>query len=103
MQILEPLFWLADTILGLYIFLLLASVIMSWLITFSVINTGNRFVYLLADFLYKITEPLLRRIRRYLPNMGGLDISPIVLLIAIYFLRRVLYQVAIEIGIRPGF
>ena len=103
MQLLEPIFWLIDTVLDLFIFLLIASVIMSWLISFNVINTSNRFVYIFADFLYKITEPALRPIRRFLPNMGGLDISALVLLILIYFVQRILFQIAVQMGVRPGF
>jgi len=103
MQLLEPLFWLIDTVLDLLIILLFASVIMSWLISFKVINTSNRLVYLTADFLYRVTEPALRPIRRRLPNFGGLDISPILLLFVIYFVQRVLFQLAVSIGVHPGF
>ena len=103
MQIIEPIFWLIDTLLDLFIILLIASIIMSWLITFNVINTSNRFVYLVGDFLYKVTEPALRRMRRILPHLGGLDISPLILLILIYFVQRILFQIAVEMGIRPGF
>ena len=103
MQLLEPLFWLIDTVLDLSIILLFASVIMSWLISFKVINTSNRLVYLTADFLYRVTEPALRPIRRRLPNFGGFDISPILLLFVIYFAQRILFQFAVSIGVRPGF
>ena len=78
---------------------LILAVIMSWLISFNVVNTTNRVVYLVADFTYRITEPALRPIRRFLPNLGGLDISPIVLLMVIWFLRDVLRRLAFETGV----
>ncbi|WP_341912704.1 YggT family protein [Ferrovibrio terrae] len=84
------LFWLIDTILELYTWVLIASAILSWLIAFNVINTRNRFVYAVGDFLYRITEPVLRPIRRILPNLGGIDISPIVLILLILFLRQLI-------------
>ena len=103
MQILEPFFWLIDAAIGLYIWILIIWVIMSWLTSFQVINTTNRFVYLATDFLYRVTEPALRPIRRFLPNLGGIDISPIVLLLLIYFARRLLFQIALALGVYPGY
>ncbi len=97
--ILGPIFGLIDIILGLFVWILILAVIMSWLISFNVVNTTNRFVYVVADFLYRFTEPVLRPIRRFLPSMGGLDISPVVLLLAIWFLRDVLRRLAFEIGV----
>jgi YggT family protein len=78
---------LFNTIVSIYIWLLIASVVLSWLIAFNVINTGNRFVYQIRDFLFRITEPVLRPIRNLLPNLGGIDISPVILILALYFLR----------------
>lgn len=83
---------LLNTVITLYIWLLIASVVLSWLIAFNVINTGNRFVYALRDFLYRITEPLLRPIRNLLPNLGGIDISPVVLILALYFIRDLAFE-----------
>jgi YggT family protein len=74
-------------LLGLYEFIVIAWVILSWLISFNVINTHNRIVYLISDFLYRVTEPALGPIRRILPNFGGIDISPIILILIIYFIR----------------
>ncbi len=96
--ILGPIFGLIDIVLGLFVWILILGVIMSWLISFNVVNTTNRFVYMVADALYRITEPVLRPIRRFLPNLGGLDISPIVLLLTIWFVRDVLKRLAFEIG-----
>ena len=76
--------------LNLYIWLLIASAILSWLIAFNVVNTRNQFVAGVAEFLYRITEPVLRPIRSFLPNFGGLDISPIILILIIIFVQRVI-------------
>ncbi|MEM7776668.1 MAG: YggT family protein [Pseudomonadota bacterium] len=77
-------------LLDLYIFIILASVIFSWLIAFNVINPHNQFVSMVWRALDAMTEPVLRPIRRMLPEMGGLDLSPLVLLLGIYFIQRVL-------------
>lgn len=76
-------------VLDLYIWLLIASAILSWLIAFNVVNTRNPVVGAIGEFLYRITEPLLRPIRNYLPNLGGLDISPIILILIIMLIERV--------------
>ena len=89
------LFDLINTILGIYIAVVVAAVIMSWLIQFNVVNRTNRFVYMLADILYRLTEPIFKRIRRLLPNLGGLDLSPIIVFLAIYFIRDVLWRIRI--------
>ncbi len=85
-------FWLIDTVLGIYITLVLAQVVLSWLVSFNVVNTSNRFVYIVGDLLYRVTEPALRPIRRLLPNFGGIDLSPIVLLLGLYFIRVLLIR-----------
>jgi YggT family protein len=81
---------IVQIVLDLYIWLLIASAILSWLIAFNVVNTRNQFVAAIADFLYRITEPVLAPIRRMLPNLGGLDISPIVLILLIMFIQRII-------------
>jgi len=83
---------LIDIILELYVWILIIWVIISWLVAFDVINTRNRAVYLVSDFLYRITEPALRPIRRVVPDLGGIDISPVVLLLGIWFLRSLLRE-----------
>jgi YggT family protein len=77
-------------VLDLYVWLLIASAILSWLIAFNVVNTRNQFVAAVAEFLYRITEPLLAPIRSFMPNLGGLDISPIILILIIMFIQRVI-------------
>ena len=74
--------------LNLYIWILIASAVLSWLIAFNVINTRNQFVATVWDLIYRITEPVLRPIRERLPNLGGIDISPIILLLIIFFVRQ---------------
>ncbi len=83
---------LIDNVITIYIWILILSVVMSWLISFNMVNTGNRFVAVVAEFLFRATEPVLRPIRRVLPNLGGLDISPIILILLLYFLRDLLYE-----------
>ena len=87
----NPILWLIDTLITLFIWLLIASAVLSWLIAFNVVNMRNQFVASIADFLYRVTEPLLRPIRSVLPNMGGIDISPVILIIGLLFLQRVIY------------
>jgi YggT family protein len=77
-------------VLDLYIWLLIASAILSWLIAFNVVNTRNQFVAALAEFLYRITEPVLAPIRNIMPNFGGLDISPIIVILIIMLIERVI-------------
>ena len=88
----QSLILLVDTVINLYIWALLIYIIGSWLVQFNVINSSNRFVYLVMDFLYRITEPALRPIRNFMPNLGGIDISPIVLVLVLTFVRNLLFE-----------
>jgi YggT family protein len=85
---------LVSNLISLYIWVLIISAVMSWLIAFKVFNTSNRFVYTVADFLYRVTEPALRPLRRILPNLGGIDISPIILILLLWFARDLLWELA---------
>jgi YggT family protein len=80
-------FYLFLQILKLYSYVVIANVVISWLIAFNVLNTQNRFVYSILELTYKLTEPILNKIRRFLPNLGSLDISPIILLLLIWFIE----------------
>ena len=80
-------FYLVLQILKLYSYVVIANVIVSWLIAFNILNTQNRFVYSILELSYRLTDPILNKIRRYLPNLGTLDISPIVLLLLIWFIE----------------
>lgn len=93
-----PVLRIAVTVIDLYMWIIIIGVILSWLIHFNVINTSNRFVYLVVDFLYRISEPVLGRIRRFLPNLGGIDIAPLVLILALILLRDILIQVAYKVA-----
>ena len=86
------LLWLILTVINIYIWLIILQVVLSWLIAFNVVNTNNRFVYLVGDFLYRVTEPAMRPIRRILPNLGGIDLSPMVLLLLLIFAQRLLAE-----------
>jgi YggT family protein len=77
-------------LLTLYIYVLFAAAIMSWLIAFNVVNPRNQFVAMVADFLYRITEPVLRPVRALLPNLGGIDISPVIVILVIVFIQSVI-------------
>ncbi|MCF8482141.1 MAG: YggT family protein [Rhodospirillum sp.] len=90
--ILIPLVQIILMAINIYVWMLIASAVLSWLVTFNVINTSNRFVYMVGDFLHRITEPALRPIRRVLPDLGGIDISPIILILLLYFVQNVLAQ-----------
>ena len=80
-------FYLILQILKLYSYVVIANVIISWLIAFNILNTQNRFVYSILELSYRLTDPILNKIRRFLPNLGSFDISPIILLLLIWFLE----------------
>lgn len=77
-------------VLQLYVYVIIASAIMSWLIAFGVVNTHNRFVYTVVDFLYRVTEPAIAPIRTVMPDLGGIDLSPLVLILLIFFIQSVI-------------
>ncbi len=86
------LLFLIDQVIGLYMWCLIIAVVMSWLTAFNIINTQNRVVYQICDFIYRITEPALHPIRRWIPNFGGIDISPVILILVLIFLRNLLRE-----------
>ena len=88
----KSLFILVDNIINIYIWVIIINVIVNWLVAFNVLNTQNRFVYILMDASYKLTSPLLNRIRRFIPNLGSIDISPIVLILLLIFIRNLLFE-----------
>tara|TARA_B100001059_G_scaffold234312_1_gene276539 strand:- start:3646 stop:3936 length:291 start_codon:yes stop_codon:yes gene_type:complete len=83
---------LFDNVISLYIWILIINVIISWLVAFNVLNTSNRFVYSLLDVSYKLTAPPLNYIRRFLPNLGSIDISPIILILALMFIKNLVFE-----------
>jgi YggT family protein len=83
---------LFDNIINLYIWILIINAIISWLVAFNILNTNNRFVYSVLDVSYKLTSPALNFIRRYLPNLGSIDISPVILILGLMFLRNFVFE-----------
>ena len=84
---------LISQIIQIYIWIIIASAILSWLVAFDIVNLRNRYVYLIGDALSRLTEPAYRRIRAFLPQMGGLDLAPLILLLALVFLRNIMWEV----------
>jgi len=95
--ILIPLLTILDKIIELYILIIFVSVIMSWLTAFNVINRANQFVMMISEFLYRITEPALRPLRRIMPNLGGIDLSPVALIFILYFIQMVIGMLIMKI------
>ena len=83
---------LFDNIVSIYIWILIINAVISWLVAFNVLNTSNRFVYSVLDVSYRLTAPPLNYIRRFLPNLGSIDISPVVLILALMFLRNLVFE-----------
>ncbi len=96
--ILEPLLQVVLIVLDLYMWVILISVVLSWLVAFNVINTYNRFVHILGDVVHRLTEPLLAPVRRVLPNFGGMDLSPMVLILGVIFLQGVIKNLLFSLG-----
>jgi len=95
--ILDPLIRIVLIALNLYVWVVIVAAVMSWLVAFGVVNSYNRIVYVINDFLYRVTEPALRPLRRIIPNLGGIDITPVVLILIIYFIQMVLERVYLEL------
>mgnify|MGYP001255617038 FL=1 len=83
---------LLDSVVTIYIWILIINALLSWLIAFNVLNTSNRLVYSLLDISYKMTDPLLKPIRNFLPNLGNIDVSPVVLILLLMFLRNLIFE-----------
>tara|TARA_B100000900_G_scaffold242325_1_gene206080 strand:- start:182 stop:460 length:279 start_codon:yes stop_codon:yes gene_type:complete len=88
----QSLLILFDNLINFFIWILIINVVLSWLIGFSILNAQNKFVYLIYEFSYKITAPPLNIIRRYLPNFGSIDISPVLLIFLLYFIRNLMFE-----------
>ena len=93
----NPFLWLVDTIITLYIWILIASAVMSWLVVFNVVNPRSPIVHGIGEFLYRVTEPALRPIRSILPNLGGIDVSPVILIIGLLFLKQLIFWLYIQL------
>jgi YggT family protein len=87
--------WLISTLIEIYIWLLIGQAVLSWLLAFGIVNRYNRVVAMVGDMLWRVTEPALRPIRSFLPDLGGIDISPVILILLLVFLQRlVVYDIA---------
>ena len=98
MMSMNPFLWLILTVINIYFWIILAMVIMSWLVAFGIVNRSNQYVRQIGYALDRLTEPLLKPIRRFLPDLGGIDISPIILLIAMQFAGMLITRLFINLG-----
>ena len=86
------LFLLIDSIINIYIWLIIINVILSWLVAFNVLNTQNRFVFMILNGTYQLTDPALNKIRKFIPNLGSIDISPVILILLLIFIRNLFFE-----------
>ena len=89
----KSIFILLDNVIIIYLWIIIINAILSWLVAFNVLNTQNRFVFYVLDATYKLTDPALNKIRRFIPTFGSIDISPIILILLLMFLRNLIFEV----------
>ena len=89
----KSIFILLDNIITIYLWIIIINAILSWLVAFNVLNTQNRFVFSVLDATYKLTDPVLNKIRRFIPTFGSIDISPVVLILILIFLRNIIFEI----------
>ena len=89
----KSIFILLDSIITIYIWIVIINAILSWLVAFNILNTQNRFVFSVLDTTYKLTEPALNKIRRFLPTFGSIDLSPVVLILFLMFIRNLVFEI----------
>ena len=89
----KSIFILLDSIITIYLWIIIINAILSWLVAFNILNTQNRFVFSVLDATYKLTDPALNKIRRFIPTFGSIDISPVILILLLMFLRNVIFEV----------
>ena len=88
----KSIFLLVDSIINIYIWLIIINAILSWLVAFNVLNTQNRFVFTVLNATHQLTDPVLNKIRRFIPNLGSIDISPVVLILLLIFIRNLFFE-----------
>ncbi len=88
----KSIFFLVDSVINIYIWLIIINAILSWLVAFNVLNTQNRFVFAVLNATYQLTDPVLNKIRRFIPNLGSIDISPVVLILLLIFIRNLFFE-----------
>ena len=89
----KSLFFLLDSVITIYLWIIIINAILSWLVAFNVLNTQNRFVFSVLDATYKLTDPALNKIRRFIPTFGSIDISPVILILLLIFLRNIIFEI----------
>ena len=89
----KSIFILLDSLITIYLWIIIINAILSWLVAFNVLNTQNRFVFSVLDATYKLTDPALNKIRRFIPTFGSIDISPVVLILILMFLRNIIFEI----------
>ncbi len=89
----KSLFILIDSLITIYLWIIIINAVLSWLVAFNVLNTQNRFVFSVLDATYKMTDPALNRIRRFIPTFGSIDVSPVVLILLLMFLRNIIFEI----------
>jgi len=89
----KSIFILLDSIITIYLWIIIINAILSWLVAFNILNTQNRFVFSVLDATYKLTDPALNRIRRFIPTFGSIDISPVILILILMFLRNLIFEI----------
>ena len=88
----KSIFILLDSIITIYLWIIIINAILSWLVAFNILNTQNRFVFAVLDATYKMTDPVLNKIRKFIPTFGSIDISPIILILILMFLRNLIFE-----------
>ena len=91
----KSIFLLVDSVINIYIWLIIINVILSWLVAFNVLNTQNRFVFAVLNVTHQLTDPVLNKIRRFIPNLGSIDISPVVLILLLIFIRNLFFELLV--------
>ena len=89
----KSIFILLDSIITIYLWIIIINALLSWLVAFNILNTQNKFVFSVLDATYKLTDPVLNKIRRFIPTFGSIDISPVVLILILIFLRNVIFEI----------
>ena len=89
----KSIFILLDSVITIYLWIIIINAILSWLVAFNILNTQNRFVFSVLDATYKMTDPALNKIRRFLPTFGSIDLSPVVLILLLMFLRNIIFEI----------
>ena len=89
----KSIFILVDSIITIYLWIIIINAILSWLVAFNILNTQNRFVFSVLDTTYKMTDPALNRIRRFIPTFGSIDVSPVILILLLMFLRNLVFEI----------